>query len=157
MKKLHVGMVDMDSLDRVDDKDLQIIEILSSNARISLRDIKKKVNLSPSSIRNRMEHLVEIGVIKRYTVDIDYRKMGFDIQVLVQITAKPGTSRDLYTRLSNYEQVSEVLRTAGPANFILRVRVKDIAELTRFITGELERLEGVQRIETMFILPDDEK
>ena len=145
----------MDSLDRVDDKDLQIIEILSSNARISLRDIKKKVNLSPSSIRNRMEHLVEIGVIKRYTVDIDYRKMGFDIQVLVQITAKPGTSRDLYARLSSYAQVSEVLRTAGPANFILRVRVKDIADLTHFITGELERLEGVERIETMFILPDD--
>ncbi len=147
----------MDSMDRVDDKDLQIIEILSKNARISLRDIKKKVNLSPSSIRNRMEHLVEIGVIKRYTVDIDHRKMGFDIQVLVQITSKPGTSRDLYTRLSGYEQVSEVLRTAGPANFILRVRVKDIAELTHFITGELERLEGVQRIETMFILPDDER
>ena len=145
----------MDSMDRVDDKDLQIIEILSSNARISLRDIKKKVNLSPSSIRNRMEHLVEIGVIKRYTVDIDYRKMGFDIQVLVLMTAKPGTSRDLYSRLSKYEQVSEVLRTAGPANFILRVRVKDIAELTHFITGELERLEGVERIETMFILPDD--
>lgn len=147
----------MDSMDRVDDKDLQIIEILSSNARISLRDIKKKVNLSPSSIRNRMEHLVEIGIIRRYTVDIDYRKMGFDIQVLVQITARPGTSRDLYAQLSKYKQVSEVLRTAGPANFILRVRVKDIAELTRFITGELERLEGVQRIETMFILPDDEE
>lgn len=146
----------MDSMDRVDDKDLQIIEILSSNARISLRDIKKKVDLSPSSIRNRMEHLVEIGVIKRYTVDIDYRKLGFDIQVLVLMTAKPGTSRDLYSRLSKYEQVSEVLRTAGPANFILRVRVKDIAELTHFITGELERLEGVERIETMFILPDDE-
>ncbi len=147
----------MDSMDRVDDKDLQIIEILSKNARISLRDIKKKVNLSPSSIRNRMEHLVEIGVIKRYTVDIDYRKMGFDIQVLVQITAKPGASRELCARLSDYEQVSEILRTAGPANFILRVRVKDIAELTRFITGELEGLEGVQRIETMFILPDDDE
>ena len=147
----------MDSMDRVDDKDLQIIEILSSNARISLRDIKKIVNLSPSSIRNRMEHLVEIGVIKRYTVDIDYRKMGFDIQVLVQITTRPGTSRDLYSQLLKYEQVSEVLRTAGPANFILRVRVKDIADLTRFITGELERLEGVQRIETMFILPDDDE
>jgi len=145
----------MDSMDRVDDKDLQIIEILSSNARISLRDVKKKVDLSPSSIRNRMERLVEIGVIKRYTVDIDYRKMGFDIQVLVLMTAKPGTSRDLYSRLSKYEQVSEVLRTAGPANFILRVRVKDIADLTHFITGELERLEGVERIETMFILPDD--
>lgn len=104
-----------------------------------------------------MERLVEIGVIRRYTVDIDYRKMGLDIQVLIQMTAKPGASRSLYARLANYKQVSNVFRIAGPANFILTVRVKDVAELTQFITGELERLEGVERIETMFILPDDEK
>jgi len=145
----------MGAADRTDDKDLQIIEILSNNARISLRDIKKQVNLSPSSIRNRMERLVETGVIKRYTVEIDYTKMGFDIQVVVLITARPGTSKDLYGRLSNYKQVSEVLRTAGPANFILTVCVRDIAELTRFITEDLERLDGVERIETMFILPDN--
>jgi Lrp/AsnC family leucine-responsive transcriptional regulator len=148
-------MVQMGATDRTDDKDLQIIDILSSNARISLRDIKKKVNLSPSSIRNRMERLVEIGVIKKYTVDIDYKKMGYDIQVLVLITAHPGSSTDLYSRLSKYKQVSEILRTAGQANFILTVRVKDITELTHFITEELERLEGVERIETMFILPND--
>ena len=145
----------MGSMDRTDDKDLQIIEILSKNARISLRDIKKQVNLSPSSIRNRMERLVEIGVIKRYTVDIDYTKMGFDIQVLVMITARPGTSKNINSKLSNYKQVSGIMRTAGPANFIITVRVRDIAELTRFITGELEGLDGVERIETMFILPDE--
>jgi Lrp/AsnC family leucine-responsive transcriptional regulator len=149
-------MVLMGSMDRTDDKDQQIMEILSKNARISLRDIKKQVNLSPSSIRNRMEHLVKTGVIKRYTVDIDYTKMGFDIQVLILITARPGTSKDFYDRLTNYKQVSEVLRTAGPSNFILRVRAKDITELTRFITGELEQLEGIERIETMFILPNNE-
>ena len=147
----------MGSMDRTDDKDLQIIEILSKNARISLRDIKKQVNLSPSSIRNRMERLVEMGVIKRYTVDIDYTKMGLDIQVLVQITTKPGMSKSIYGRLSNYKQVTGIMRTAGPANFILTVRVRDIVELTRFITGELEGLDGVERIETMFILPDEEQ
>ena len=147
----------MGSMDRTDEKDQQIIEILSKNARISLRDIKKQVNLSPSSIRNRMERLVEIGVIKRYTVDIDFTKMGFDIQVLVMITARPGTSKNINSKLSNYKQVSGIMRTAGPANFIITVRVRDIAELTRFITGELEGLDGVERIETMFILPDEEQ
>jgi Lrp/AsnC family leucine-responsive transcriptional regulator len=147
----------MGLMDRTDDKDRQIIEILYKNARISLRDIKKQVNLSPSSIRNRMEQLVNTGVIKRYTVDIDYTKMGLDIQVLVLITARPGTSKDLYGRLKDYKQVTEVLRTAGPSNFVLTVRVRDIAELTRFITEDLERLEGVERLETMFILPDEKE
>ena len=145
----------MGSTERIDDTDRMIIEILSENARTSLRDIKKRVNLSPSSIRNRMERLVELGVIKRYTVDVDFKKMGLEIQVIVLMTVRPGTSERLYATLSGYKQVSEILRTAGPASFILTVRVSDISELTRFITRELEQLDGVERMETMFILPND--
>jgi Lrp/AsnC family leucine-responsive transcriptional regulator len=144
----------MGSFERIDDKDLQIIEILSGNARTSLREIEKKVDLSPSSIRLRMERLVELGVIKRYTVDVDYRKLGFDIQVLILITAQPGAAKELYDTLSNFSQVSEVMKTVGPATFILTVRVKDIVELTHFVSQELENLRGVERIETMLILPD---
>ncbi|TFG35010.1 Lrp/AsnC family transcriptional regulator [Candidatus Thorarchaeota archaeon] len=145
----------MGSTEKIDDKDRQIIEILSDNARTSLRDIKKEVELSPSSIRNRMERLVELGVIKRYTVEVDYRKMGYEIQVIVLITTRPGASEQLYEKFNDNKQITEVLRTTGPANFILTVRVKDIDDLTHFITGELEHLDGIERIETMFILPND--
>ena len=55
----------MVTMDKIDENDQKIIEILSSNARTSLRDIKKKVDLSPSSIRNRMERLVSLGIIKK--------------------------------------------------------------------------------------------
>ena len=71
----------MATMDKIDDNDRKIIEILSGNARISLRDIKKQVDLSPSSIRNRMERLVNLGIIRKYTVDVDYRKLGYDIQI----------------------------------------------------------------------------
>lgn len=139
--------------DKIDENDLKIIEILSKDARISLREIKKKVDLSPSSIRNRMERLVNLGVIKRYTLDVDYRKLGYDIQVLTLITSKPSESDTLCQTLSKYEEISEVHRTSGPINFICMIRVKDINALNEFITGKLEKLTGIERIETMFILP----
>lgn len=146
----------MVTTDKIDDNDRKIIEILSSDARTSLRDIKKKVDLSPSSIRNRMERLVNIGVIKRYTVDIDYRKIGYDIQVAALITSKPSESDTLCQALSKYDEICEVHRTSGPVSFICMVRVRDIGELTKFITGELEKLNGVERIETMFVLPQED-
>jgi Lrp/AsnC family leucine-responsive transcriptional regulator len=149
-------MFQMVTTDKIDENDRKIIEILSSNARTSLRDIKKKVDLSPSSIRNRMERLVNIGVIKRYTLDVDYRKIGYDIQVLALITSKPSESDTLCQALSKFDAITEVLRTSGPANFICMVRVQNIGELTKFITCELEKLNGVERIETMFVLPQDE-
>jgi len=141
--------------EKIDRNDLRIIEMLTENARSSLRDIGAVVNLSPSSVRNRMERLVDIGVIKRYTLEVDHRKLGFEMQVIVLITCKPAESDRLFTALKSYDQIYEVLRTSGPANFICMVRVRDITELTKFITGELEKLNGVERIETMFILPQE--
>ena len=146
----------MITTDKIDDNDRKIIKILSANARTSLRDIKKKVDLSPSSIRNRMERLISLGVIKKYTIDVDYRKLGYDIQVLALITSKPSESDTLCQILSKYDEICEVHRTSGLANFICMVRVRDISELTKFITGELEKLNGIERIETMFVLPQDE-
>jgi Lrp/AsnC family leucine-responsive transcriptional regulator len=146
----------MGSTERIDENDLKIIEILSANARSSLRDIAAIVNMSPSSIRNRMERLVELGVIRRYTLDLDRRKLGLEVQVVVLITSRPGTSDIIYRKLSAYKEISNVLRTSGPANFICMIQVEDISRLARFITGDLEKLEGVERIETMFILPQEE-
>ena len=146
----------MGSTERIDENDLKIIEILAANARSSLRDIAAIVDMSPSSIRNRMERLVDLGVIRRYTLDLDHRKLGFEVQVVVLVTSRPATSDTIYKKLSGFEEISSVLRTSGPANFICMVRVRDISHLTRFITGELEKLEGVERIETMVILPQDD-
>jgi DNA-binding Lrp family transcriptional regulator len=139
--------------DKIDENDRKIIEILSKDARISLREIKKKVDLSPSSIRNRMERLVNLGVIKRYTLDVDYRKLGYEIQVLALISSKPAECDTLCQALSDYKEINEVHRTSGPINFICMIRVKDINELNNFITGKLEKLSGIEKIETMFVLP----
>ena len=142
--------------EKVDDNDRKIISILSKNARSSLRDIAGVVNLSPSSVRNRMERLVELGVIKKYTLDVDYRKLGYEIQVIVLITSKPGSSETLYKTLSQSDKITKVFWTSGPANFICIVRVNDMKELSDFMTGDLEKLEGVERIESMFLMPEPE-
>ncbi|MBY8998319.1 MAG: Lrp/AsnC family transcriptional regulator [Candidatus Thorarchaeota archaeon] len=146
----------MRSTERIDESDLRIIEMLTKNARISLREIAAVVNLSPSSIRNRMERLVELGVIKKYTLELDHRKLGFEVEVVVLITSKPGESDALYNTLSQYSEISKVFRTSGPANLICMVQVRDISQLAKFITSELEKLIGVERIETLFVLPQDE-
>ncbi|MHA2351967.1 MAG: Lrp/AsnC family transcriptional regulator [Candidatus Thorarchaeota archaeon] len=146
----------MGSAEKIDENDLTIIEMLTKNARSSLREIGAVVKLSPSSIRNRMERLVDLGVIKRYTLDLDHRKLGFEVQVVVLITSTPGESDNLYHKLSKYSEITNVLRTSGPASFICMVQVRDIPELAQLITGELEKLTGVERIETMFILPQNE-
>ena len=146
----------MGTIDKPDDNDRTIIDILRRNARSSLRDIAKVVKMSPSSVRNRIERLVERGLIKRFTVDLDYRKMGYEIQVIVLITSRPGSSEEIYKALQSFTEIFKVYWTSGPANFVCIVRVQNMNELSQFMTGQLEKLKGVERVESMFLMPDPE-
>ncbi len=146
----------MGSTERVDGNDITIINMLTNNARSSLRDIAPFANMSPSSVRNRIEKLVENGIIKRFTIDVDYRKMGYEIQVIVLITSRPGLSESLFRELNSFTQISKVYWTSGPSNFVCIVRVHDMNELSSFLTTKLEKLQGVERVESMFLMPEPE-
>ncbi|MHA2303723.1 MAG: Lrp/AsnC family transcriptional regulator, partial [Candidatus Thorarchaeota archaeon] len=94
-----------------------------------------------------------LNVIKRYTVDVDWRKLGYDIEVILLISSWMTASREIHETLSQFEQVSKVYWTAGTANLVCLVRVRTIQELSSFITENLEKLRGIERVESLFIMP----
>ena len=144
----------MGSSEKIDRYDEKIIEMLAEDSRSSLRDIGKRVKLSASSVRNRMARLVELGVIKRYSVDVDWRKLGYDIQVLLLISSWSSSVKEIYESLIELDEILQVFWTSGPANLVCLVRVRDMNELSQFITEKLDRIRGIQKVETMFLMPD---
>ena len=58
----------------VDDTDLKLLEILKENSRLSFADLGRKINLSPSSVRERVQKMEDEGVIKKYNIEIDNKK-----------------------------------------------------------------------------------
>lgn len=140
----------------VDEKDIKIIEILSANARSPLRDIAKEVGLSPSSVRNRMQRLLDVGVVKKYTVDVDYRKVGLSVEVLVLLSVRPGSTDDVLRNLQESSETAMVFRTSGPASLVSLIRVPSMAQLDEFITKKLERIDGIESIETLLVFPKRE-
>ncbi len=143
----------MVAAERLDGKDLRILSTLIKNARSSLREIGREVSLSPSSVKNRISRLIEMGVIERFTVDVDYKKMGYELQVLVMLTIKPGRSEAVYEILSHYDNINRIYMTAGPASIVCILRVRNIEELSQFLKKQIEQLDGIEKIETMFIIP----
>ncbi len=141
---------------RLDLKDRKIIEILLDNADCPLREISKAVGLSPSSVRNRILRLKRAGVIKKFTVEINYQKLGFNIQVIVLVTCKTGHSENVFKQFNEIPEVHDMYWTTGPANFILLVRVHDMIEFSKLITERLERIEGIEKLETLFLMPQPE-
>jgi DNA-binding Lrp family transcriptional regulator len=141
----------------VDEKDIKIIEILSANARSPLRDIAKKVGLSPSSVRNRMQRLIDEGVVRKYTLDVDHKKVGLGIEILVLLSVRPGFTESILQELNGCGEVANVFRTSGPVNLVCLARVGTMDQLNVFITNRLESIDGIENINTLLIFPKNEE
>ena len=69
----------------LDSIDVQILNMLIENGRISYTDIAKEVGMKPPSVIDRIKKMESDGIIYDYTARVDYRKMGFDMVAFVGI------------------------------------------------------------------------
>jgi len=99
-------MVDLDDTDRT------ILRLLLEDARRSWRDIADRVDLSPPAVADRVERLEDLGVIRRFTVDVDRSKLVGGTPVLVRLSVTPRTADAMLDDLAEADAVEHVFTTA---------------------------------------------
>ncbi|MEB3772596.1 MAG: AsnC family transcriptional regulator, partial [Desulfurococcales archaeon] len=63
----------------IDEKDKVIVDMLRENARVSYSEIARKLGISEVAVMKRVKKLEASGVIKKYTVIVDYKKLGYNM------------------------------------------------------------------------------
>lgn len=96
----------------LDETDLEIIELLLSDARRPWSDVAEHVGLSPPAVADRVDRLREAGVIRRFTLDLDRSQLRGGVPVLVDVDVAPGAAGDVREALSAAEAVEHVFSTA---------------------------------------------
>jgi len=117
----------------IDNTDRKIIELLKANSKTSFAEISKKVALSPSSVRERINKLEDIGVIKGYSLDIDQALLGNSLEVFILLKVFTGKLQYVILELNKYPEILNAYRITGPHNFHLRVALRDQLHLQQFI------------------------
>lgn len=95
----------------IDDTDREILRLLLEDARRPYSDIADAVDLSAPAVSDRVERLQELGLVRRFTVDIDRSLLREGVSVLVTLTARPGTGADVRAALTDAAAVEHVFRT----------------------------------------------
>lgn len=116
----------------IDDISLKIISLLQENSRISYVDIGKAVNLSTSSVIERIKKMEEGGLINRYTVDISPKSFGLNITAImtVSISGVLGFQKDAFVNsVLKLPNVIECLRITGNYDFLIKVIASSIEDL----------------------------
>jgi len=117
-------------LDKFDNK---ILGLLNENARESYAEIGRKIGLSASSVRERIQRLTDNGVIKKYTIDLDQSRLGHDLEAFVLIKLFTGKLKPFIVIVNQVKGVEKSYRVTGNQNVLMKVALKDHKQLQEFL------------------------
>jgi Lrp/AsnC family leucine-responsive transcriptional regulator len=141
-----------DSSERID---LAILRELREDSRKTLQEIGAAVGLSATSCWTRIKKLESQGVIKRYTVDLDPAKLGYNDFVIVQLTLESHTDETLYEFgrvLATIPEIQEAYLVSGDYDYYIRIAVRDTRDYERLLREKLYKIPGIRHSKSHFVL-----
>ncbi len=139
-------------LDNIDKKDMKIIEYLKEHGRDKISDISNSLEIPRATIFERMERLRKDGFIKKYTVDLNYDKLGYSVlaYIMIQYNSKASIDqRSLCVNLSLMENVISASIVTGDWDIMLLTAQKSMKDLSVFVLEKLRTMEGIEKSVTI--------
>ena len=127
----------------------QIIEQLQQDGRRSYAAIGKAVGLSEAAVRQRVQRLLDLGVMQIVAVT-DPMSLGFRRQAMIGVRCS-GDLQRVADVLANMEAIDYVVITAGSFDLLVEVVCEDDDQLLE-ILGEIRSLPSVTTTETLVYL-----
>lgn len=134
--------------------DMQIVRILMQDSRTRLDTISKKLGLHPSTVAYRIRKLRAMGVIRKFTISVDWRKLGKNVEVAVLINCPPKSVNKVAKILSNFDEVIEVHSLTGFYDILAMVTLRDMEEYKEFIEKKLGGIPEIENTRAGIVLED---
>ena len=133
--------------------DLQILQLMQENGRISNVDMAKKLEMAPSAILERVKKLEQKKVIRHYTTGINPAAVGQKLLAFIFIRTNDGFGSTVTgAELAKIPQVQEVHNIAGDDCYLVKVRTADSAELMALMRTEFARIPTIESTKTTIVL-----
>jgi len=134
----------------LDDTSKEIIAQLQDDGRKSYAEIGKAVGLSEAAVRQRVQKLMDAGVMQIVAVT-DPMQLGFNRQAMIGIRVS-GDIRVVTNRLAKLPSVAYLVMTAGSFDLLVEVVCESDAQLIELLNAEIRQLPGVISTETFVYL-----
>ena len=146
-----------DRIKHMDEKDLIILDALKKDASLSVAKLAINTDLPSTTIFNRVKKLKKSGIIKNYTINIDKNRVYGNIIGIILIKATNTDQRQIVKKLLEHPSVENAAIMTGNTDIVIRIRVKSIEDLNKFILDYLRKVKGIQDSTTMISLEYYEK
>jgi Lrp/AsnC family transcriptional regulator, regulator of ectoine-degradation genes len=141
----------------LDDRDLQILSVLSREGRISKAELARRVNLSASPCWERMKRLEAAGLIRGYRADVALARLAPHVVVFVMFELerhRPETFQAFEHAVARHEEIVAAWAIGGGFDYLVQVVSRDIDAYQRLIDALLAAPIGVRRYFTYVVTKD---
>lgn len=139
----------------LDEEDLQILKLLQENAKLTVRDIADRVNLSATPTHERIKRLEKNGVIKQYTAILDKRMLNKGIMVICNVSLKDHdkkTAQALIEAVKHFPEVLECYNISGEFDFMLKIIAESMESYHDFFVNNLSEVKGIGQTKSSFVM-----
>ncbi len=141
---------------QIDRLDKKILQMISQNARIPFLEVARECNVSGAAIHQRVQKLINIGVIKGSEFIIDTYKIGYQTCAYVGITIKDMSYfKSVIESLKNIPEVVECHSTTGRYTMFVKIYAKDNRHLMNIIIEKITPIAGIGNTETFLVSLDE--
>lgn len=143
--------LDLDRIDR------NILRALQNDGRIANADLAKLVNVSPATCHRRVQRLMEDGFVTAVRAHVSPTGVGLGALVMVGVVldrSTPESFAEFEQAIGAMKEVLDCNLVAGDFDYLLKIRVRDMAGFNLLHGQRLIALPGVRQIRTFFVLKE---
>ena len=146
-------------MEKIDSLDKKILNILSQNARIPFKDVAAECGVSRAAIHQRVQHLIENGVITGSGFDVNPKSLGYSTCTYIGLNLERGSMyKNVVARLNSinvfyvFNEIVECHFTTGSYTMLIKLYAKDNEQLMDLLNNKLQTIPGVVSTETLISL-----
>lgn len=135
----------------LDQTDRTILQALKEDGRMPFTEIARRLGASPNMVRQRVQRLIEAGVLQIVAVTNPTR-IGYHTMALIGVKADGNRLQEIAQEIAAFDEVIYLTITSSQYNLLVEVICVDNSDLLRFLTEKLYSVDGVRDTETFIYL-----
>lgn len=146
-------------MQKITPKDLKILDVLKYNGDYTVRQISKATMIPSTTVYNRIISMKKEGIIKNFTVNLDYKKLGKNFTSIILLSADYDILRDinkdqhqLAKDISSLPEVEFVDIVTGEIDMLVKVRVSNVEEYDNFLFTKLQKIKGIGKTRSAVVI-----
>jgi Lrp/AsnC family transcriptional regulator, regulator of ectoine-degradation genes len=139
---------------KLDDRDLAILSVLSTEGRLPKADLARRVNLTPTPLWERLKRLEDAGIIRGYRAEIALAKIAPHVEIFVTVELAghtPAHFQAFEAAVARFDAITAVWSLGGGIDYLLHVVARDIDAYQRLVDALLESRAGISRYFTYVV------